>query len=161
MVLRKHLGAARIQSISQHSCDRIIEIDLETVDELGFNVNKRLICEIMGKHSNVMLIDLGTGQIIESIKHVGIDVNRARQVLPGKLYEYPPLQDKMPFTEISEQDISNLTVNQLQPERNILAGVQGVSPALAQTIAVLGSGSKITREMSEIAHEVTGLGTGR
>ena len=135
MVLRKHLGAARISDISQHGCDRIIEIDLETVDELGFNVNKRLICEIMGKHSNVMLIDLGTGKIIESIKHVGIDVNRARQVLPGKLYEYPPLQDKMPFTEISEQDINNLTVNQLQPERNILAGVQGVSPALAQTIA--------------------------
>ena len=135
MVLRKHLGAARISDISQHGCDRIIEIDLETVDELGFNVNKRLICEIMGKHSNVMLIDLGTGKIIESIKHVGIDVNRARQVLPGKLYEYPPLQDKMPFTEISEQDINKFTVNQLQPERNILAGVQGVSPALAQTIA--------------------------
>jgi predicted ribosome quality control (RQC) complex YloA/Tae2 family protein len=65
MVLRKHLGAARIQSITQHSCDRIIEIDLETVDELGFNVNKRLICEIMGKHSNVLLIDLGTGKIID------------------------------------------------------------------------------------------------
>ena len=135
MVLRKHLGAARISDISQHGCDRIIEIDLETVDELGFNVNKRLICEIMGKHSNVMLIDLGTGKIIESIKHVGIDVNRARQVLPGKLYEYPPLQDKTPFTEITEQDISNLMVDQLQPERNLLAGVQGVSPALAQTIA--------------------------
>ena len=135
MVLRKHLGAARIQDINQHGCDRIIEIDLETVDELGFNVNKRLICEIMGKHSNVMLVDLGTGKIIESIKHVGIDVNRARQVLPGKLYEYPPGQEKQPFTEVTQDDMDRLTDGQLQPERNILAGVQGVSPALAQSIA--------------------------
>ena len=135
MVLRKHLGAARIQSIRQHSCDRIIEIDLETVDELGFNVNKRLTCEIMGKHSNVLLIDLGTGKIVESIKHVGIDVNRARQILPGKLYEYPPGQEKKPFTEITEEDLDALMANQLQPERNLLAGIQGVSPALAQSIA--------------------------
>ena len=135
MVLRKHLGAARIQSISQHSCDRIIEIDLETVDELGFNVNKRLICEIMGKHSNVLLVDLGTGKIIESIKHVGIDVNRARQILPGKLYEYPPEQDKIPFTEATEQELAALTEGQLQPERSILSGLLGVSPALAQSIA--------------------------
>ncbi len=135
MVLRKHLGAARIQSITQHSCDRIIEIDLETVDELGFNVNKRLICEIMGKHSNVLLIDLTTGKIIESIKHVGIDVNRARQILPGKLYEYPPEQEKIPFTEASEEDLAHLMDGQLQPERSLLAGIQGISPALAQSIA--------------------------
>ncbi len=135
MVLRKHLGAARIQNIRQHSCDRIIEIDLETVDELGFNVNKRLICEIMGKHSNVLLVDLGTGKIIESIKHVGIDVNRARQILPGKLYEYPPEQDKIPFTEATEPELTALTEGQLQPERSILSGILGVSPALAQSIA--------------------------
>ena len=135
MVLRKHLGAARIQNITQCGCDRIIEIDLETVDELGFNVNKRLICEIMGKHSNVILVDLGTGKIIESIKHVGIDVNRARQILPGKLYEYPPLQDKLPFTEATEEDVAGLMDGQLQPERNILAGIQGISPGLALSIA--------------------------
>ena len=135
MVLRKHLGAARIQNFAQCGCDRIIEIDLETVDELGFNVNKRLVCEIMGKHSNVILVDLSTGKIIESIKHVGIDVNRARQILPGKLYEYPPLQDKIPFTEATEEDVANLMAGQLQPERNLLAGIQGISPGLALSIA--------------------------
>ena len=150
MVLRKHLGAARIKSIS-HSCDRIIEIDLETVDELGFNVNKRLTCEIMGKHSNVLLIDLGTGKIIESIKHVGIDVNRARQILPGKLYEYPPGQEKKPFTEITEEDIKELMVNQLQPERNLLAGIQGVSPPLAQSIASAPSPYEFLEEMRTAA----------
>lgn len=135
MVLRKHLGAARIQRIAQKGCERIIEIDLETVDELGFNVNKRLVCEIMGKHSNVVLVDLGTGKIIESIKHIGIDVNRARQILPGKLYEYPPVQDKLPFTEATEEDVAALMAGQLQPERNLLAGIQGISPGLALSIA--------------------------
>jgi len=147
MVLRKHLGAARIQSITQHSCDRIIEIDLETVDELGFNVNKRLICEIMGKHSNVLLIDLGTGKIIESIKHVGIDVNRARQILPGKLYEYPPEQKKIPFTEASQEDLDHLMADQLQPERSLLAGLKGISPALAQSIAYADSPYRFLEEM--------------
>jgi len=151
MVLRKHLGAARIQSISQKSCDRIIEIDLETVDELGFHVNKRLICEIMGKHSNVMLVDLKTGKIIESIKHVGIDVNRARQILPGKLYEYPPLQQKQPFCDVTEEDLDALMAGQLQPERNILAGVQGVSPALAQSIASAPSPYAFLEEMRAAA----------
>lgn len=138
MVLRKHLGAARITDIIQHENDRIMEILLETVDELGFNVNRKLIIEIMGKHSNVLLIDMGTGKIIESIKHVGIDVNRARQILPGKMYEYPPAQDKVPFEEVSEDLISELTENQLQPERSLLEGIQGISPAIAQS-AVSGS----------------------
>ena len=147
MVLRKHLGAARIKNIAQHSCDRIIEIDLETVDELGFNVNKRLIAEIMGKHSNVLLIDLATGKIIESIKHVGIDVNRARQILPGKLYEYPPEQDKIPFPEATEEDLINLTKDQTQPERNLLSGIKGISPALAQSIAFAPSPYEYLEEM--------------
>ena len=151
MVLRKHLGAARIQRISQHNCDRIIEIDLETVDELGFNVNKRLICEIMGKHSNVLLVDLGTGKIIESIKHVGIDVNRARQILPGKFYEYPPEQEKIPFTEITEEELAALMTGQLQPERSILNGILGVSPSLAESIASASSPYGFLDEMRSAA----------
>ncbi|MGX8774384.1 MAG: Rqc2 family fibronectin-binding protein [Bacillota bacterium] len=151
MVLRKHLGAARIKDIHQRGCERMIEIDLETVDELGFNVNKRLICEIMGKHSNVLLVDIGTGKIIESIKHVGIDVNRARQILPGKLYEYPPEQQKQPFAEVTEEDMNRLMKGQLQPERNILAGVQGVSPALAQTIASAGQTESESPSLSAAA----------
>ena len=158
MVLRKHLGAARIQSISQCGCDRIIEIDLETVDELGFNVNKRLICEIMGKHSNVILVDLGTGKIIESIKHVGIDVNRARQILPGKLYEYPPLQDKLPFTEATEEDVAGLMAGQLQPERNLLAGIQGISPGLALSIASAPSPYAFLDDMRTAACSQDGAG---
>ncbi|MDD6310969.1 MAG: NFACT RNA binding domain-containing protein [Firmicutes bacterium] len=133
MVLRKHLSAARITSVEQHENDRIIEISMETIDELGFNLNRKLIIEIMGKHSNILLIDVQSGKIIDSIKHVSLDVNRARQILPGKAYEYPPAQDKEPFTSADEVLIGQLVKGQLQPERSLLAGVQGISPVLAQS----------------------------
>lgn len=135
MVLRKHLSAARISDIVQHENDRIIEIIMETVNELGFSVNKKLIIELMGKHSNILLVDMTSGKIIDSIKHVSIDVNRARQILPGKAYEYPPAQEKTPFMDITPEDMQRLTSSQLQPERAILANIQGISPALAETIA--------------------------
>ncbi len=143
MVLRKHLNAARITEIRQHENDRIIEILMETVNELGFSVNKKLIIEIMGKHSNVLLTDMTSGKIIDSIKHVSIDVNRARQILPGKMYEYPPAQEKKPFLEITEDDMQRLTYGQSQPERSILAGIQGISPALAETIAAAGASGTV------------------
>ena len=135
MVLRKHLSAARITDIVQYENDRIVEILLETVNELGFSVNKKLTVEIMGKHSNVFLIDVATDKIIDSIKHVSIDVNRARQILPGKTYQYPPSQKKTPFMEITQEDIERFLTGQLQPERSLLANIQGISPALAESIA--------------------------
>lgn len=139
MVLRKHLSAARITDIVQHQNDRIVEIFMETVNELGFSVNKKLIVEIMGKHSNAFLVDVTTDKIIDSIKHVSIDVNRARQILPGKAYQYPPSQEKTPFTRITQQDMERFIADQLQPERSIMSNIQGISPALAETIAVAGN----------------------
>ena len=141
MVLRKHLSAARITDIIQYENDRIVEIMLETVNELGFSVNKKLIVEIMGKHSNILLVDIDTGRIIDSIKHISIDVNRARQTLPGKAYEYPPAQKKIPFTQITESQLSELVQNELQPERDLMAGVQGISPVLAASLVSNGCGS--------------------
>lgn len=134
MVLRKHLSAARITDIIQHENDRIIEIYLETINELGFSVNKKLIIEIMGKHSNVLLVDMSTNRIIDSIKHISIDVNRARQTLPGKTYQYPPAQDKIPFSEVTLQDFQSFMQNELQPERSLMSGIQGISPAFAGSL---------------------------
>lgn len=154
MVLRKHLNAARITDIIQHQNDRIIEIFMETVNELGFSVNKKLVIEIMGKHSNVLLVDMATNKIIDSIKHVSIDVNRARQILPGKEYQYPPEQEKIPFKEFALQDMEKLVSNQSQPERSILSGIQGISPALAQTIALSGSAEKCFHKLCEIIDSI-------
>ncbi len=146
MVLRKHLNAGRITMIRQHENDRIIEIMLETVNEMGFSVNKKLIIEIMGKHSNVILTDMNSSKIIDSIKHISIDVNRARQLLPGKLYEYPPAQKKTPFSQITQEDISTLLTDPLQPGRCLLSGIQGLSPALAETLTADLPDASLTEE---------------
>ncbi|MDD5921794.1 MAG: NFACT family protein, partial [Eubacteriales bacterium] len=105
MLLRKHLSGARISEIEQKDSERILEISMETVNELGFTVSRKLIFEIMGKHSNIILIDRETDKILGSIKKVSIDMNRARQILPGKIYEYPPAQDNIPFRNASGDDL--------------------------------------------------------
>ncbi|MBQ4371088.1 MAG: NFACT family protein [Firmicutes bacterium] len=94
MLLRKHLQGGRISSVSQVETERIVRIGVDTVNELGFSVEKLLIAEIMGKHSNLILADRESGRIIDSIKRISIDVNRYRQILPGLTYADPPSQGK-------------------------------------------------------------------
>lgn len=131
MLLRKHLQGGRIVSIEQKGAERIIEISLETLNELGFTVSKKLIFEIMGKHSNIILTDVSTDRIIDSIKHISIDVNRVRQILPGMEYQYPPQQDKISFKEISAEEIDALPAN----SKVILSRIGGISPAMARELS--------------------------
>lgn len=131
MLLRKHLQGGRIVSIEQKGAERIIEISLETLNELGFTVSKKLIFEIMGKHSNIILTDVSTDRIIDSIKHISIDVNRVRQILPGMEYQYPPQQDKISFKEISAEEIDALPAD----SKVILSRIGGISPAMARELS--------------------------
>lgn len=149
MLMRKHLSGGRITDVRQRETERIIEIDVETMNELGFSVNKRLIFEIMGKHSNIIAVDAESCKIIDCIKRVSIDVNRVRQLLPGKIYEYPPSQDKTPLNEITEESFAHIAaVNTAgspgdpvpMPDetflgKSILGVVQGFSPAIADDTA--------------------------
>lgn len=130
MLLRKHIQGSRIVSVEQKGSERIIEISLEVLNELGFTASKKLIFEIMGKHSNIILVDTDTGKVIDSIKRISIDVNRSRQILPGKIYEYPPAQDKIPFKEISPNEVDNSG----STPKQILNKIGGISPALAQEL---------------------------
>ncbi|MEG0291378.1 MAG: NFACT RNA binding domain-containing protein [Anaerovoracaceae bacterium] len=129
MLLRKHLQNGRIVAVTQKDFERIIEIDFETRDELGFNTNKKLIIEIMGKHSNIILIETSTLKILDCIKRVSIDVNRARQILPGLTYEYPPSQNKEAFDTYS----GNTLLESTSP-KDILENIQGISPLIAREI---------------------------
>lgn len=131
MLLRKHLQGGRIVDISQKGSERIIEISLETLNELGFTVSKKIIFEIMGKHSNIILVDMSTGKIIDSIKRISIDVNRARQILPGLTYTYPPAQDKIPFQQLTRDDFESFEKN----SKVLLSGIGGISPAIARELA--------------------------
>ncbi len=128
MLLRKHIQGGRITRIEQYKSERIIEFDIEALNELGFTVCKRLIVEIMGKHSNIVLIDIESGKIIDSIKRISIDVNRYRQLLPGVIYKYPPEQDRVPFKEITAD------IKLPEDSRSIMQCVGGISPAIAREL---------------------------
>ena len=129
MLMRKHIQNGRITGVHQKDSERIIEIDIETLNELGFAVSKRLIFEIMGKHSNIVLTDISTGKIIDAIKHISIDVNRVRQILPGLVYQYPPVQDKIPFKKVTEN-----TSIPADP-KGIQRTIGGISPAFAEELS--------------------------
>ena len=126
MLLRKHLQGGRITEIRQKDSERIIEMDIEAQNEIGFSVSRRLIVEIMAKHSNIVLIDIESGKIIDSIKRISIDVNRYRQLLPGIIYQYPPEQDKIPFKRVTAD------MELPHDDRALMARIGGISPAIAR-----------------------------
>lgn len=85
MLLRKHLSGGRILSIAQPHLERVVEIRLEALDELGDRVERRLVLEAMGRHSNLILLD-GEGRITDCLRRVDGDMSARRQVLPGLFY---------------------------------------------------------------------------
>ena len=128
MLLRKHLQGGRITDVRQKDAERIIEIDIEAQNELGFSVCRRLIVEIMSKHSNIVLTDIESGKIIDAIKRISIDVNRYRQLLPGMLYKNPPAQDKLPFNEIDAETMLP------HDDRALMARIAGISPSISREL---------------------------
>ena len=152
MLLRKHLSGGRIIAIKQKDCERIIEFYFETLNELGFTLGKKLIFEIMGKHSNIILVDTESGNIVDAIKRVSIDTSRARQVLPGMRYEYPPAQDKIGFDELTFEEFAAL---QSSP-KIYLNTIGGISPAIARELAdmALNRGKQEAFKLIEAASQI-------
>ncbi len=133
MLLRKHLGSGKIVGIRQVDFERIVEIDIESYDELGDLSVKQLIVEIMGRHSNVILVS-PEKRIIDSIKHIDFTVSSVRQVLPGLTYEYPPKQDKTPLL-FADSDLKiDISQKGQSLDKAILDAVMGISPLTAREI---------------------------
>lgn len=86
MVLRKHIGQGKIIDIKQYGLDRVIEISIASIDEMGFDTSKKLIIEIMGRHSNIILTD-DNYKIIDAIKRVNDQMSSVRQIFPSLAYE--------------------------------------------------------------------------
>ncbi len=103
MVLRKHLEGGRLLGFEQPGLERMLVIKIESRDELGSPSIKHLVCEIMGKHSNIILIEPTTGTIIDGIKRYSHTVSRYREILPGRLYIPPPDQAKLNPLLINEE----------------------------------------------------------
>ena len=89
MLMRKQLTGARITGIRQVEGDRIVHVDMDAVNELGDHVLRRLVLEIMGRHSNILLLD-ENGRILEATRHVNMEMSRIRQIQPGMAYLPPP-----------------------------------------------------------------------
>ena len=118
MVMRKYLQGAVIEAIQQVENDRILEISVSNKNEIGDSVAVTLVIEIMGKHSNIILLDKASGKIIEAIKHVGFSQNSYRTILPGSTYVAPPQTGSLnPFTVDDEKLFEILHTEDLEPKR--------------------------------------------
>ena len=137
MLLRKHMQGGVLLEIVQKDCERILEICAESFDELGVKGTKRLIVEIMGRHSNILFVDDQSGKILDAVKRVSIDVNRERQILPGFPYEYPPDGGKIPFDAVTQDDIAGWPLlSDREPANILLDHIQGLSPLAARELVL-------------------------
>ena len=118
MVMRKYLQGAVIEAIQQVENDRILEISVSNKNEIGDSVAVTLVIEIMGKHSNIILLDKASDKIIEAIKHVGFSQNSYRTILPGSTYVAPPQTGSLnPFTVGDEKLFEILHTEDLESKR--------------------------------------------
>ncbi|MEG1930077.1 MAG: NFACT RNA binding domain-containing protein [Anaerovorax sp.] len=145
MLMRKHIQGGRISSILQKDSERIVEISVETVNELGFSISKKMVVEIMGKHSNIVIVDAISNKILDSIKRISMDVNRYRQLLPGLQYVYPPTQEKQSYYDLTCEEIENFLIHSKESEeivpvsKVLLDHIQGISPLISVEISEHGS----------------------
>lgn len=135
MLLRKHLQNARITAISQPGLERVIHLHLEHLNELGDVCQKKLIVEIMGKHSNIIFCD-GKDMIIDSIKHISGIVSSVREVLPGRAYFLPQTQEKSdPLASFSYESFKSQMLSKPMPlYKALYTSFTGLSPIIAQEI---------------------------
>ena len=113
MVLRKYLQSNRIINIQQYELDRIVEFTFEGLDDFGDKKQNKLIVELMGKHSNIILTN-SSNKIIDSIKHVDAEMSSLREILPARTYEFPQNQKRENFMGISLPEFKQSVFNALQ-----------------------------------------------
>ena len=132
MLLRKHLASGRISAITQVGFERIVRVTIESYDELGDYTEKSLYVEIMGRHSNVILVN-NEGRIIDSIKRIDESMSSVREILPGGVYELPPIQSKTALAEWeTENDLEFLGTQKV--DKAIISQIAGISPLTAREI---------------------------
>lgn len=153
MLLRKHIGSARISRIQQPGLERVVEFELEHLNEMGDPCKKRLIFELMGKHSNIIFCD-EEGTILDSIKHVSSHMSSVREVLPGRPYFIPQTQDKAdPLTVTEEAFINLVCTKPCNISKAVYTSLTGISPVIAEEICYRASidGSDAAQSLDENA----------
>ncbi len=142
MLMRKHIVGGRILEIRQAESDRILEIEIEHYDELGDKVKKLIVCEFMGRHSNIIFIG-GDGRIIDSARRVTEQISSVREVLPGLRYERPPAHGKIPFDSAEEDQVASaLFAGGGTLAKAISGSISGMSRQAAQELAFRATGNE-------------------
>jgi len=138
MVLRKHLSGGKIVKIEQFELDRIIKIYIEGYDELGVLSNKILICEVMGRNSNIILVNDISYDIIDSLRHITLDMSSFRQIMPRLIYKYPPRKDKLDPLDFSEPEFIHRinNSNNMKAGKFLVQNIDGLSLFAAREICL-------------------------
>ncbi|MFS9142811.1 NFACT family protein [Streptococcus infantis] len=126
MVLRKYLQGAVIESIEQIENDRIVEITVSNKNEIGDHIQATLIIEIMGKHSNILLVDKSSHKILEVIKHIGFSQNSYRTLLPGATYIAPPSTESLNPFMVKDEKLFEILQTQELTAKNLQNLFQGL-----------------------------------
>ena len=142
MLLRKRLTSAKLTAIRQPGLERMLFLDFDSVNELGDKVKLTLAVEIMGKHSNIVLVD-GEGVIVDALKRVDVTLSSKRLVLPSLIYEMPPSQDKISIeTEDVESIIDKIeSSEESRLDKAILNTLTGVSPVICRELSYVSTGA--------------------
>ena len=153
MVLRKYLQGAVIESIEQIENDRIVEITVSNKNEIGDHIQATLIIEIMGKHSNILLVDKSSHKILEVIKHIGFSQNSYRTLLPGATYIAPPNTEALnPFT-IKDEKLFEILQTQELTAKNLQKLFQGLGRDTAYELEKLLTNDKLSNFRSFFKQE--------
>ncbi len=140
MLLRKYLAGARITSVTDPGYERVIEFNCTNTDELRDIKDYRLIVELMGRFSNIILVN-GSGKILDSSIHVDFDVSKLREVMPARIYSYPPAQNKLSADEalkiVKNGDIPLIDEERSRPiGKALINSIKGLSPILSRQLCL-------------------------
>ncbi len=164
-LLRKHLSGGILSEITQPGFERAVEFSFLSKDEMGYETKRKIICEMLGKYSNLIFTN-GEGKILGVLRPVDFTASEKRQLLPGMIYEYPPLQEgKTDFLAETEEGFSQRAENALDrpADKFIVSTYRGISPLLAREIAFRASGctdcktSSFTHELWEEFRKVSDI----
>ncbi|MBM7692331.1 putative ribosome quality control (RQC) complex YloA/Tae2 family protein [Peribacillus deserti] len=133
MLLRKHLEGFILEDLYQIGVDRIIVLEIKGRNEIGDISHKKLIIEIMGRHSNIILVDRDRNMILDSIKHISPAINSYRTILPGNEYVAPPEQEKKnPFEATEETLLRTINFNEGRLDKQLVNSFAGISPLFSK-----------------------------
>lgn len=146
MLLRKYFSGAKIVGVEQLDFDRIAEFTVSCYDEMGFKVERYIICEIMGKYANLIVTD-GEHKILSALKIVDFSASTVRQVLPGMKYQIPSKPDKL-SPLISDRALFFERLAEFSPERSvekfITTSYSGIATQIARELAFRATGAADT-----------------